>query len=112
MKTVYTIIQPTGPEVETSVDWPNDPGYDLIKRLVLPILKFRRKEANLEHVSVLYQGQRADMFVDDMSAIEGLPPNPRATAIYHAASKAAGISTGNASQIYGTAIVFHRKVWF
>jgi len=44
----------------------------------------------LEHVSVLVDGKRAHMYVNEEGLIHGLPFNPRATEHYYAASKARG----------------------
>ena len=81
-------------------------GYDQIKAIVEPILKQR-----LEHVSVLWQGKRADMFVGDESALDDLPVNRLATEIYHAAGKQRGANMAGAPVIYGPAVVFDQIVW-
>jgi len=46
---------------------------------------------NAEHVTVLYEGKRASMFVHEMGRVIGLPRNRLATEIYFAASRARGI---------------------
>ena len=43
-----------------------------------------------EHVTVLYKGKRASMFVHEFGRILGLPRNAVATEIYFAASRARG----------------------
>jgi len=45
----------------------------------------------LEHVSVLVDGKRAHMYVNEEGLIHGLPSNPRATAHYFRASRERGI---------------------
>ena len=52
----------------------------------------------VEHVSVLYKGKRASMFVHDEGAIIGLPINEAATKIYWAASAARGIDLADKEQ--------------
>jgi len=45
----------------------------------------------VEHVTVLYKGKRASMYVHDEGRIIGLPVNKAATEIYWAASRARGV---------------------
>lgn len=40
-----------------------------------------------EHVTVLWNGKRAHMFVDETGALKLLEPNAKATAIYHNATR-------------------------
>jgi hypothetical protein len=108
MKTDFTIIRPDGTLERGNVDWPNDPGYDRIKTLIAPLVG-----GGIEHVSVLHNGRRTDMFVNETGGLDGLPANDKATAIYHAATRARGQSVKGAPMIYGTAILFDdRRVWF
>jgi hypothetical protein len=67
---------------------------------------------NIEHVCCLFEGQRADMFVDETGS-HRLPYNALATDIYHAYSKSRGASMANAPSIYGVAIlcVKPRRIW-
>lgn len=60
----------------------------------------------IEIVWVLHTGRRTLMLVNEMGAMIGLPPNERATHIYHAASKARGSSLLYAPLIYGNAMLF------
>ena len=109
METRYTIIKPDGRQHDDRVEWPKDPGYDRIKTLVTPILG-----GDLEHVSVLHDGKPTDMFVDEEGVRKHLERNDKATAIYRA-WWIKGHPTDNPealSAIYGTAILFHRRVWF
>lgn len=71
------------------------------------------KDADFEHVTVLFNGERRDMFVDEMGALQGLPVNDAATAIYWTASRARGESDfRNAPRIHGVAILFpDHQVW-
>jgi hypothetical protein len=93
------------------------PSLDEIKSAVVPLLGSGCMD--LEHVSVLYNGKRADMFVDEFSSIvrpkDGrypLPVNEAATDIYHAASRMRGENLTNAPKIHGPAVVSLRRIWF
>jgi hypothetical protein len=112
IKTEYLIYRPGVAEPEAlSVDWPEEPGYAAVKAIVEPIV------GPLEHVSVLFEGRRSDMFVNEFGTgcfgHERLPVNEAATKIYHAASIARGTDTTWAPMIYGVAVLFSkRQVWF
>ena len=118
METEYRILRPHKPDPEVrSCDLPRDPGYDRLKVIIEPVLQEDRPTAHLEHVSVLFDGKPTDMFVDDCGALEGLPVNAQATRIYHAFSISQGIAheggiIPGAPLIFGTAIIFDRRVWF
>ncbi len=49
----------------------------------------------IEIVHVLYNGQRAQMIVNDEGHIHGMPPNHMGTAIYHATARLRGYVTGH-----------------
>lgn len=108
---------------EIMVTLPEHPSYDQLKAVVIPWL-FEGRESepskHLEHVTVLHDGKRRDMFVDENGHAKGLTFNQMATVIYHTASIAAkrgvpnslGIIEGE-SLIAGTAVLFpDRQVWF
>lgn len=110
MKTTYHVLR-VGKQLETaSADLPEQPGYDKLRKLITPLLD----GANLEHVAVLHDGKRTDMFVDDTGALKGLPLNPEATAIYRNNTMSQHPETDPESlpAIYGPAILFDRRVWF
>ena len=79
----------------------------------------------IEHVAVLYNGERHDLFVDEFSAInprvafddpklpdEGPQPvNEAATLIYHEASRQRGDDLTDAPKIHGVAVLCLQKVW-
>ena len=96
MKTEYTILRPNGTQQTYSIDWPEEPDYLTIKALVEPIVG-----EPMEHVSVLRNGERADMFVDEYGHMrkEKQEFNKAATKIYDFAP------------IVGTAVIFRRIVW-
>lgn len=99
------VYRPGVEEIETrEVEKPV--GYHKIAALVEPLIG-----ARLEHVSVLFEGRRADMFVGDESALDGSPVNEAATRIYHAASLARGQDMTGAPPIYGVAVVCSEIVW-
>jgi len=96
-------------------EWPEEPGYDRIDALIKPILDEDRSGAEIEHVTYLGDdGERADMFVDEMGALAHLPRNELATHFYRRAALAADprLDPEQLPAIYGTACLFSRRVWF
>ena len=90
------------------------PGYEQLRELIEPVLG-----GPLEHVSVLWNGERADMFVDELGHVElttrdPLPRNDEATAIYRAnwLKQHPGTDPETLAWIAGTAILFRVRVWF
>lgn len=109
MLTRMTIMLPGLEPEEREVELPQQPGYEALAKLLLPILGAGNFP---EHVFVLYDGRRADMFVDDCGHLKGLNINLPATEIYHAAGKARGSAMVDAPAIVGPAVLFHRQIWF
>ena len=108
--TTHYLVLPVGKTGESrQVEWPAEPGYDAIKAVINPILG-----AELEHVTVLHNGEAADMFVDEMGALKQLPRNEAVTAIYRAnrLDKHPTTKPETLPAIYGTAILFARRIWF
>lgn len=117
MKTTYEIYRVGQSEPERGeIDWPLAPGYDRIKALVEPLLG---EKEPMEHLSVLHNGKRRDMFASEYGHVQltwraSLPINDVATAIYRHYSL-----THNPEQnpddlpdIAGTAVLFtDRVVW-
>jgi hypothetical protein len=70
-------------------------------------------DAYPEHVTVLHEGRRADMFVDEDGHAKALPRNDAATAIYRANALAqdAGLDPETLPWIAGPAVLFSRIVW-
>jgi hypothetical protein len=65
-----------------------------------------------EHVTVLHERRRADLFVHERGAILRLPVNELATQLYWAASKARGIKDfAGFPRIHGVAVLFHTIIW-
>jgi hypothetical protein len=112
MKTNYAIFRPGHASAEWhEIDWPEDPGYDRIKALISPLLD----GAPLEHVTVLYEDRRADMFVDEKGHVkaEPLQRNDRATEIYRAnwLKHHPKDDPETLPWIAGVAVLFDRIVW-
>lgn len=104
MDTIYHVYEPGKLKPLVGViDWPEEPTYDQIRALTKLHI-----DGWLEHVTVLYEGQRRDMLVDEEGLLKHLPVNEVATKIYWTAS---GARSG--SPIVGTAILFpDRRIWF
>jgi hypothetical protein len=94
------------PEPRT-IDLVEVPSFLEIKHVLSPLIR-----GGIEHVSVLFRGERHDMFVHETGAADGLPVNDAATLIYHEASRQRGQDTTGAPKIYGVAILTMRRVWF
>lgn len=110
MLTAYTIYRVGQEPEKTEAELPSEPGYHALKGLISPLLD----GADLEHVTVLHEGTRHDMFVDEMGSVKGLPRNEPATAIYRNnwLTQHPSVDAESIAAIYGTAILFHRRVWF
>lgn len=107
----YRVIPTDDSAVTTgSVDWPAKPGFDAINKIVQPLIG----GGHIEHVTVLHDGQRRDMFVDEEGRIKGMTRNERATAIYRTAwlSRNPGKSADDLPFIAGPAVLFTKRVWF
>jgi hypothetical protein len=74
----YEILRPDGTRQTRTVGWTRAPGYLEIADLIRPLID----GGELEHVSVLHNGQRRDMFVDENGHSKELQRNEAATKIY------------------------------
>jgi hypothetical protein len=122
MKTAYTIYHHGGAQERGEIDWPDEPGYDRIKKLVEPLI-----EGPIEHVTVLDpskidadeidpRADRRDLFVDELGHVRKTGPKPRndaATTIYRANWMRMHPTQDPESLpfIAGTAVLFDRIVW-
>jgi hypothetical protein len=108
--TTYTLLLPSGEKVQQIIEWPAKPGFKMIEALVAPFLD----GAHLEHVSVLFQGERCSMFVDEAGQRKGLERNEEATKVYRTflLGRYPKMPPENLSFIVGPAVLFHRNVWF
>ena len=135
-----TVLEP-GPltgNALTGLEWkdvqlPAEPTLDQLRNYIAPVVP------NFEHVSVLFQGHQADMFVDEKSQINGLESNEAATMVYwtnriiHRLTEADPTLRGltldelcrraldvakdelrssSAPAIAGPAVLFEKRVWF
>lgn len=110
----YRVIDPNGAETAGVVERKKVGDYKGIAAFIEPLLGEHRAGARLEHVRVLYKNAPCSMFVDEFGAILSPPlaVNPKATEIYHAASKRRGIIPGpDDPKIHGRAILFDADLW-
>lgn len=108
--TTMTIMRPDGETEAREIDLLDDPGYHRLKDLLHPLLD----GGVLEHVTVLHDGKRTDMFVDDCGLLKSLPRNEAATAIYRNnwLTQHPDEEPESLPAIHGPAILFSRRVWF
>lgn len=108
MKTALIILRADGAREDRDVDMAGDPGLAELRDVLEPILAGRP-----EHVAVLHDGRRADMFVHEDGHGEGLPRNEAATAIYRAAwlRDHPADDPETLPWIAGPAVIFDRIVW-
>ena len=111
---IVRIYKPGEPMIQETKMLPAAPGFKDLE-FVHDIIGC----THLEHVSVLFEGQRNDMFCDEDFREKGLPFNLAATEIYRAATmsriKAGAVlrcSILDLPMICGTAIVITPRVWF
>lgn len=110
METTFTIIHTDGKEEMRTAELPATPNYWDIKAIVDPIIA----GDYFEHVTVLHNDVRTDMFVDEDGLGKELPRNEKATAIYRANWLKHNPSALPESLpfIAGTAVLFSRQIWF
>jgi hypothetical protein len=90
---------------------PEQPSTDILRQAAEPHLD----NARLQRVKVLVDGERRDMFIDDLAIPKGLPRNKRATAIYHReayTSKHPDADPESLCYIAGPVVLFDELVWF
>lgn len=104
-KLTYHVYRPGKPVEHAEKLWTG--SFSEIKPLINELV-----EGRLEHVAVLFNGKRADMFVEEHSA-GNMPVNDEATKIYHAASlsREPKADTSDWPKVYGVAVVFDQIVW-
>lgn len=97
-------------KIELSPDATEGPSYKALSAVLDPLF-FKRP---WEHVSVLFEGRRTDMFVDESGVLDGLPRNEAATAIYRAnwLSQYPHADPESLPHIAGLAVVFEKRVWY
>lgn len=107
----YRVIPADDSAVKTgSVEWPAEPGFDVINALVKPLIG----GGHIEHVAVLHDGERRDMFVDEEGLLKGMGRNERATAIYRTnrLTQHPDCDPETLPHIAGHAVLFMRRCWF
>lgn len=109
MKTYYQVIS-ADPNISIerkSIDLPKRPHYMELTKIVEPELDGEW----MEHVTVYHNNMYTDMFVDEAGALKDLPTNSRASKIYNENLLSHTGISGNGI-IYGTAVLFERRVWY
>jgi hypothetical protein len=100
------LVYRPGVEVPETVDVPGKTWAD-VKPTVIATIGCKYAE----HVAVLFEGKRRDMFVDESSANDGLPINSSATWIYWASDMARGkVAMPDWPHIHGVAVLFPEDV--
>ena len=110
MQTIIQIFRPGQPVEKRSVEFKGDkPSYANLKAVIKPLLD----GAGLEHVAVLWNGGRRDMFVDECGQLKGLPRNDEATKVYRNNWLTQHPKTDPEAMpwIAGPAILFDDVVW-
>lgn len=110
MKTTMTIFQPGNEPVRRIIDLPDEPEWKHLQKVLSPLTG----DNCPEHVAVLHEGERRDMFVHESGHLIGLPRNEDATKIYRNASlrREPNRDPETLPFIVGPAILFDRQVWF
>ena len=108
MRTDLAILRADGTREDRTIEMVGDPGLAELRGVLEPILGGRP-----EHVAVLHDNRRADMFVDEDFVAKGLPRNAAATAVYRASWMERHPETNPETLpgIAGDAVVFGRTVW-
>lgn len=94
---------------EREADMRSRTSYGDLKKVLDPFFFGR----HWEHVTVLFEGRRADMFVDECGVLDDLPRNDAATAIYRAnwLIQHPNADPETLPYIAGVAILFEKVVW-
>jgi hypothetical protein len=113
ISTHYSVLRTDGSEILGVVEWPEEPSYDQIAKLVVP----RLDGHPLEHVTILSKKlDRVDMFVAEDGHIycRELARNERATEEYRRnwLTRHPGCDPESLPYIIGPAVLFHRRVWY
>jgi len=110
IQTGYSIFYPDGRVIYGQCKLPEKPGGQELRRMLSPMLD----GADPERVNVWHGGTYTDMFVDEIGMLKGLARNEQATAIYRAnvlEHEPNPPDPEDMPAIYGTAVLFGRKVW-
>ena len=110
MKTLMLVLQPNGDERSVTLDLPEKPNYDQLKKALEPYFK----EAYTEHVNVLTDEGYTDMFVDEDGFTKHLQRNEKATKLYRNnwLKQHPHVHPESMNYIVGPAVIFNRRVWY
>ena len=115
MKTGYSIYLTNGTRVDATCELAETPGYDAINAVVRPLIStLLTTHDYIEHVAVLVDGERRDMFVDEDGQNKRLPRNEAATTHYRRSwmTTYPKHDPETLPYIYGDAVLFKRRIWF
>ena len=106
----FRVIDPDGSVFEHRVEMSRPPTLKEIRAAVMPHLD---ESENLEHVSVLHDGKRADMFVDERGIQYRRQRNDTATRIYRHnwMTRHPECDPEKLPIIVGPAVLFDEIVW-
>ena len=106
----YRVISAAGAETKHAAQMGPSPTLKELHDTVEPHLGGN----GMEHVLVLLAGRPADMFVDEIGVLKGLPRNEKATLIYRAnwMARHPKCDRETLPWIAGAAVLFYRRVWF
>jgi hypothetical protein len=101
----FHVYHPDGRVEDKEMIW--DENFRSIRGMINELVG-----GTLEHVAVLHDGRRADMFVEQGSAGK-FPFNPSATEIYrnYTMTRSPGTNPNSLPKIYGVAVLFDKIVW-
>lgn len=105
----YSIIFTDGHVVRRVVNWPAAPSADQLRKVVGGYLNGR----GVEHMTVIHEGRRKDLFTSIPSPLDPQPINAAATEIYASAwlERHPSADPDDVPPLRGIAVLFHRKVW-
>jgi hypothetical protein len=98
-------------DIACPVNERDEPEFTSLRGLI----KAKLDHAEFEHVTVFWNDEYRDMFVDDTGVLKGLPINARATAIYWNNTRIHmpdDYDPETMAMIHGPAVLFDKKVWF
>ena len=111
INTTMHVLPPIGSMRTIMVQMRPEPDLNELRKYIEPHLDGEQ----LEHVTVLWDGKRTDMFVGECSAINGrMIRNVRATEIYRngTLTQHPDVDPESLPAISGPAVLFDRRVWF
>ena len=105
----YRVISAAGAETKHTAQMAHSPTLKELHDTVEPHLGGN----GMEHVLVLLAGRPADMFVDEIGVLKGLPRNEKATLIYRAnwMARHPADNPETLPEIAGPVVIFDEIVW-